>query len=132
MAARGTAWTPTLTTVMGHVVPLQDRLPAARELVALQRRTLPLAADLGVVLLAGTDEEPHGSVAAEVAALVRFGVPAAAAIAAATTGARRFLGFPGLDPGAAADLVTFDRDPAGDIAALGAPVAVVADGRRVR
>lgn len=34
MAARGTAWTPTLTTVMGHVVPLQDRLPAARELIA--------------------------------------------------------------------------------------------------
>ena len=132
MAARGTAWTPTLTTVLGHLEPIADRVPPARALLALQRRTLPLAAELGVSLLAGTDEEPHGSVAAEVAALVRFGVPAAAAIAAATTGARRFLGFPGLDPGAAADLVTFDRDPAGDIAALGAPVAVVADGRRVR
>ena len=118
--------------MLGHLEPIADRVPAARELLDLQRRTLPLAAELGVTLLAGTDEEPHGSVAAEVAALVRFGVPPAAAIAAATTGARRFLGLPGLEAGAPADLVTFDRDPASDIAALGAPVAVVAEGRRVR
>ena len=132
MATRGTAWTPTLTTVLGHLEPIANRLSTARELLDLQRRTLPLAAELGVTLLAGTDEEPHGSVAAEVAALVRFGVPAAAAIAAATTGARRFLGLPGPEPGAPADLVTFDRNPTGDIAALGAPVAVLAEGRRVR
>src|SRR4051812_43822205 len=65
----------------------------------------------------------------EVAALGRLGVRGAAAIAGATGGARRFLGLPGLESGAPADLVTFDRDPAGDIAALGTPVAVVAEGR---
>jgi imidazolonepropionase-like amidohydrolase len=128
MAARGTAWTPTLTTVMGHVVPLQDRLPAARELIALQRRTLPLAADLGVVLLAGTDEEPHGSLAAEAAALAEFGVPLPAAVAAASTGARAYLGLPGLEEGAPADLVTFSRDPRQDITALASPAAVLAGG----
>jgi imidazolonepropionase-like amidohydrolase len=128
MAARGTAWTPTLTTVMGHVAPLADRVPAARDLIALQRRTLPLAASLGVVLLAGTDEEPHGSVAAEVAALVDFGVPAPVAVAAAGAAARDYLGLPGLQDGAPADLVTFDRDPRADVSALASPAAVLVRG----
>ena len=128
MAERGVAWTPTLTTVLGHIEPVADFVPPARELLELQRRTLPLAAELGVTLLAGTDEEPHGSVAAEVAALIRFGVPAPAAIAAATTGAREFLGLPGLGDGAPADLVTFARDPRADPYALVEPAAVVAGG----
>ena len=132
MARRGTAWTPTLTTVLGHVEPIAAHVPPAGELLALQRRTLPLAAGLGVTLLAGTDEEPHGSLAGEVAALVRFGVPPAAALAAATTGARRFLGLPGLEEGAPADLVTFAGDPRADPGVLAAPVAVLAGGRRVR
>jgi imidazolonepropionase-like amidohydrolase len=128
MAARGTAWCPTLTTVLHHLEPIADRVPPARELLDLQREMLPLAAELGVTLLAGTDEEPHGSVAAEVAALIRFGVPAPAAIAAATGGARRFLGLPGLEDGAPADLVLFDRDPRDDPAALARPAAVVTAG----
>ena len=128
MAARGTAWCPTLTTVLHHLEPIAERVPPARELLALQREMLPLAAELGLTLLAGTDEEPHGSVAAEVAALVRYGVPAATAIAAASTGARAFLGLPGLEDGAPADLVVFDRDPREDVAALAAPVAVLTAG----
>jgi imidazolonepropionase-like amidohydrolase len=131
MAARGTAWCPTLTTVLGHIEPIADRVPPARALLDRQRETLPLAAELGVTLLAGTDEEPHGSVAGEVAAMARYGVPVGAALAAATTGARGFLGLPGLEPGAPADVVTFDRDPRDDVAALAAPVAVLAGGRRV-
>jgi imidazolonepropionase-like amidohydrolase len=129
MAARGTAWTPTLTTMLRYIEPLADRVPPARALLDLQRRTLPLAADAGVTLLAGTDEEPHGSLAAEVAALVRYGAPVRDAIAAASTGARRFLGLPGLEEGAPADLVTFDRDPRVDLGALAEPAAVVAGGR---
>jgi imidazolonepropionase-like amidohydrolase len=131
MAERGVAWTPTLTTVLHHIEPLADRLPPARAMLDLQRRALPLAVELGVTLLAGTDEEPHGSVAAEAAALVRYGVPEPAAVAAATTAARAYLGLPGLDDGAPADLVTFDRDPRADISALGEPVAVLAAGRAI-
>jgi imidazolonepropionase-like amidohydrolase len=131
MAARGTAWCPTLTTVLGHIEPIADRVPPARALLDRQRDMLPLAAELGVPLLAGTDEEPHGSVAAEVAAMARYGVPAEAALVAATTGAREYLGLPGLDPGAPADLVTFDRDPREDVAALAVPAAVVSGGRLV-
>jgi imidazolonepropionase-like amidohydrolase len=130
MAARGVAWTPTLTTVLGHIAPIADRVPPARELLDLQRRTLPLAAELGVTLLAGTDEEPHGSVAAEVAALVDNGVPPRAAIASTTTAARAFLGLSGLTDGAPADVVTFRTDPRDEVAALAEPAAVLAGGRR--
>jgi len=131
MAARGTAWCPTLTTVLHHIEPVADRIAAAGALLDRQRETLPLAAELGVTLLAGTDEEPHGSIADEVAALVRYGVPPEAALAAATTGARAYLGLPGLEPGAPADLVTFDEDPRADPAALARPAAVLAGGRRI-
>ena len=129
MAARGTAWTPTLTTMLRYIEPLADRVPPARALLDLQRRVLPLAVEAGVTLLAGTDEEAHGSIADEVAALVRYGVPVHDAIAAATTGARRFLELPALHEGAPADLVTFARDPRTEIAALGQPAAVVVGGR---
>jgi imidazolonepropionase-like amidohydrolase len=50
---------------------------------------------------------------------------------AATTGARAYFGLPGLEPGAPADLVTFDRDPRADITALAEPAAIVAGGQRV-
>jgi imidazolonepropionase-like amidohydrolase len=131
MAARGVAWTPTLTTALRHIEPIADRVPPARALLDLQRRTLPLAAELGVTLLVGTDEEPHGSAAAEATALVRYGVPERAAITAVTTAARDFLGLSGLTDGAPADLVTFDHDPRTDITALAAPAAILADGQRV-
>jgi imidazolonepropionase-like amidohydrolase len=131
MAARGVAWTPTLTTVLHHLEPVAERVPPVRALLDEHARSLALAAELGVTLLTGTDERPHGSAAVEAAALVRYGVPARAAIAAATTGARAYFGLPGLEPGAPADLVTFEHDPREDIAALSGPVAVVAGGQRV-
>jgi imidazolonepropionase-like amidohydrolase len=131
MAARGVAWTPTLTTVLHHIEPIAEQVAPARAMLDLQRRALPLAAELGVTLLTGTDEADHGAAAAEAGALVRYGVPAPAAVAAATTGARDFFGLPGVDPGAPADLVTFDRDPRRDIAALATPAAIVAGGHRV-
>lgn len=128
MAHRGTAWTPALTTVLGRDGLPAEHRPAAGELL---RRTLPLAAQLGVTLLAGTDEQPHGSLALEVAALAEHGVPAADALAAATTGARRFLGLKGLVDGAPADVVTFDEDPRADVSALLTPAAIVCGGRVV-
>ncbi len=131
MAARGVAWTPTLTTVLHHLEPVAERVPPVRELLDQHARSLALAAELGVTLLTGTDEREHGSAALEAAALVRYGVPARAAIAAATTGARAYFGLAGLEAGAPADLVLFERDPREDVAALASPVAVVAGGQRV-
>jgi imidazolonepropionase-like amidohydrolase len=131
MAARGVAWTPTLTTVLHHLEPVAERVPPVRELLHGHARALALAAELGVTLLTGTDESEHGSAPEEAAALVRYGVPAKVAVAAATTAARAYFGLPGLEPGAPADLVTFDCDPRADITALADPAAIVAGGQRV-
>jgi imidazolonepropionase-like amidohydrolase len=62
--------------------------------------------------------------------MVRYGAPATKAIEAATTAARAYLRLENFEPGAPADLVTFDRDPRRDIDALARPVAVLIGGRR--
>ena len=119
MARRGVAWVPTLSTV---AVRYLERIPAppVKALLARLRDTLPLAAELGVAVLAGTDEEPHGSVAEEVATLIRYGLPARAAVEGATTRARAFLDAP------VAGLVCFDADPVEHPAVLAVPSAVLA------
>ncbi len=49
----------------------------------------------------------HGLVASEIALLRDAGLPAAAALAAGSWAARTWLGLPGLEEGAPADLVVF-------------------------
>jgi imidazolonepropionase-like amidohydrolase len=126
MAARCVAWTPTLLTVAErYLEPIAEHVPPARALLDRQRSTLPLAAELGVTVLTGADEEPHGSVAREVAALVRYGLPPGAAVAAATTAGHALLGLDPPRPGAPAALVTFDADPVADPSILARPAAVL-------
>ena len=89
--------------------------------------------EAGVQLLVGTDAGgtiSHGSIATEAAEIVTAGVPDAAVVAAASWQARSFLGVPGIDEGASADLVVFDDDPRHDIRVLGAPRAIALRGRR--
>ena len=105
---------------------------AARASLVQVRQLLPLAARLGVTVLTGTDELPHGSLASEVATLHRDGLPVPAALAAASTAARTYLGLPAWESGAPADFVTFDGDPRENLDGLARPAAVVAGGRRVR
>src|SRR5690606_5073993 len=62
--------------------------------------TVRAAYDAGIPVFAGTDAGgslAHGLVPAEVAELVTAGLPADAAISAATWGARSWLGRPGLE-----------------------------------
>ncbi|MEA2478225.1 MAG: hypothetical protein QOJ07_147 [Thermoleophilaceae bacterium] len=126
MAARGIAWTPTLLTVAErYLEPIAAHVPPARALLDRQRTTLSLAAELGVAILAGTDEEPHGSVAREVAALIRYGLPPAAAVAAATSAGHGLLGLEPPHAGGPAALVTFDADPVADPSILARPAAVL-------
>lgn len=133
MAARNIAWSLTLGTALMHVGPLAAQEGPVgqyiRSELARTRELLPLAAMLGVPLLAGTDELPQGAIAREVAHLHEYGLTPAQAIAAASTGARAFLGFPAFTPGAPADLVLFDADPRRDLAALGRPRAILFAGR---
>ncbi|MFW7414038.1 amidohydrolase family protein [Demequina sp. SO4-18] len=90
--------------------------------------------EAGVPLLVGTDAGGtlgHGLLPQEAAEIVRAGVPAADAVAAASWRARSFLGADSLTEGASADLVVYQEDPREDIAALAAPSHVVLRGARV-
>jgi imidazolonepropionase-like amidohydrolase len=135
LARRGGAWTPTLWTVIGAIEPLaSSQLPIGglvREALARLHELIPQAERMGVNVLAGSDEAPHGSLVREVARLREFGLSARAAIAAASTTTRAYLGLPGFVAGAPADLVTYAADPRERLDILAHPAAVVFDGRRI-
>jgi imidazolonepropionase-like amidohydrolase len=62
---------------------------------------------------------------------VTAGIPAVEALSATTWGARKWLGRPGLEEGAAADLVVYEADPRADVRVLAAPGTVVLRGKTV-
>lgn len=128
MARRGTAWTPTIGALLALIdVPhapaeRRTRLQEGRERVA---QLLPLAARLGVPVLAGTDVT--GSIPGEVALLARMGLGPRDALAAASVWPRQFLGALAGD-----DIVTYHHDPRDDPDQLARPAAVVVRGTRLR
>lgn len=136
LADRGGAWTPTLWTVVGAIAPLANEPGPVgsfvREVLARLRELIPLAAELGVPVLAGSDEAPHGSLVREIARLQEFGLAPAQAIAAASTAVRAYLGLPAFGRGAPADLVTYAADPRADLGVLAQPAAIMFGGARVR
>jgi imidazolonepropionase-like amidohydrolase len=95
------------------------------------------AHEAGVRVLAGTDslggpDAPHGKVAQEIGWLARAGVPAEAALGGGSWIARRWLGLPGLEEGAPADVVAYRADPRRQLALLGEPSRVMLRGRVIR
>jgi imidazolonepropionase-like amidohydrolase len=132
MARHNIAWTLTVGTALKHVgalATLNSPVGAMiRAELARVRELLPLAVSLGVPLLAGTDELPHGAIAQELAVLHDYGLSTRDAIAIASTEARSWLGLPAVTLGATADLVTFASDPRANLGALGQPAAVVFNG----
>jgi imidazolonepropionase-like amidohydrolase len=87
-----------------------------------------------VPLYAGSDGggiSRHGNIAGEVAALHRIGVPAHDALGAASWRARDWLGHPGLEEGAPADLVVYPANPLDDLGILRSPSRIVLRGRVV-
>ena len=133
MAAQGTALVPTYTPWAGQMDEILGLRPPARQwFLDGYARLGPLtvaAQAAGVAVLAGTDFRPHGTIAAEVRHLAAGGLSPEAALGAACWTAREFLGLPGLDDGAPADFVVFDRDPLADLHALDHPAHVVLGGR---
>jgi imidazolonepropionase-like amidohydrolase len=80
--------------------------------------------EAGIPLYTGTDAGgslPHGLIAEEIEAMVQLGMPLPEVIAQASWRGREWLGRPGLDEGAPADLVVYDADPRRDMAAVRAP-----------
>lgn len=131
LAARGGAWTPTLCAVLGaRAGETPARREQRREQEERLRYLLPRAASHGVTVMTGTDVD--GTIAREVALLAELGLPPQAALAAASTAARRFLGFGLPGDGQPADLVSYHDDPREDPAALAHPAAIFARGTRIR
>ncbi|MEU3793177.1 amidohydrolase family protein [Streptomyces fructofermentans] len=105
-----------------------------RRLHARRYDTVRAAYDAGIQVYVGTDAGgtlAHGLVADEVAELVSAGIPPVEALSATAWGARRWLGRPGLDEGAPADLVVYEEDPRADVRVLAAPRRIVLNGRVV-
>ncbi|MFD5426959.1 amidohydrolase family protein [Streptomyces sp. NPDC127084] len=140
-AERGVAIVPTLVNIAtfpGLAAGGEGKFPrwAAHMRRLHERRydTVRAAYDAGVPVFVGTDAGgslPHGLVAAEVAELVKAGIPAVEALSATAWGARSWLGRPGLEEGAPADLVVYEADPRADVGVLAAPRRVIVDGRAV-
>ncbi|WP_134738603.1 amidohydrolase family protein [Nocardioides sp. 503] len=141
MAERGIALVPTVMQL--DKFPEYAEAGAARfpdysatmtDLFARRRDTIMTAYEAGVSLYAGSDGggvARHGNLAGEVVAMADLGLPAAYALGAASWRAREWLGFEGLEEGASADFVVYDRDPLADLTALHEPRCVVLRGRVV-
>lgn len=142
MASQGTALVPTFTVWSTfHAVASAARSHRFRDWFhrsyARLRRVAGAANEAGVTLLAGTDSYgtvvlPHGGVAREVRYLAAAGLPPQAAVGSASWTARSFLGLPGLQNGAPADLVAYDRDPRADLDVLNSPTRIILRGRVIR
>src|SRR3954469_26052050 len=141
MAARGTAVVPTLVNVAnfpGFAAAGEQRFPAyastMRRLYASSGAVVRAAFEAGVPVFAGTDAGggiDHGRIADEVRALNAAGLPAEAAVAAASWRAREWLGLRCIGGGAPADLVVYETDPRADLDSLQRPQRLVLRGRVV-
>jgi imidazolonepropionase-like amidohydrolase len=143
MASRGTALVPTrlqLDNFPAYAEQAAEKFPTyaahMRDLHARCDSTLRAAHDAEVAIYVGTDAGgvlPHGLVGREVLALhEQVGLPATTALGAGSWAARDWLGRPGLEPGASADLVVYDTDPRADLRVLAHPRLVVLRGRTIR
>ncbi|MGW1588782.1 amidohydrolase family protein [Streptomyces sp. NPDC002386] len=140
-AERGVAIVPTLVNIATFprlAAGGEERYPRwsahMRRLHERRYDTVRGAYDAGIPVYVGTDAGgslAHGLVAAEVAELVTAGIPPVRAVAAASWSARAWLGRPGLEEGAPADLVVYEGDPRADVRVLAAPRRVVLNGRVV-
>lgn len=137
MAAQGTALTPTITVWARQLdaIMAEPEGPTRRFFLDGLRRLPWLAAqahEAGVTVLAGTDSEPHGSIAEEIRRLAEQLTPDVALGAGSWT-AREFLGLPaGLADGAPADVVAYPADPLADLTVLDSPTVVIIGGHIVR
>ncbi|MFC7534240.1 amidohydrolase family protein [Actinoplanes sp. GCM10030250] len=142
MARRGTALVPTMINIRtfgkiadqarekfagyaDHMIALRDRFPSV----------VLAAYEAGVPIYVGTDAGGgirHGLAADEMLYLHEAGIPAIDVLAAASWGAREWLGFPGLVEGGLADLVVYDADPRVDLRVVKAPRRIILRGAVIK
>jgi imidazolonepropionase-like amidohydrolase len=138
MLEHGTALVPTLINLENFpgIADAAGKYPAyaahMRDLYVQSSRRLGAAREAGVPIYAGTDAGgmiAHGRVADEVDALKSIGMSDTDALGAACWDARRWLGRPGLEHGAPADLVCYAADPRRGAAVLNNPDRVLLRGQ---
>ncbi len=140
-ADRGCAVVPTLINIDNNpsiALSAQDKFPVyaahMRSLFATSRDRVHNAWEAGMPVYIGTDAGgslPHGLVRDEIRALIGAGIPQGEVIAQASWRAREWLGLPGLEEGAEADLIVYPSDPRADLSALFSPVRTILRGRVV-
>ena len=138
MAAGSVALVPTLS-ISDLILPFfqqmlsRQGLEEVRGWLKTHAARVAQAHTAGVNVLAGTDGgmTPHGAVAREVRLLLEAGLPAEASLGAASWRARAYLGMPGIEEGAPADIVVFEADPIADPNALRRPALIILNGRVV-
>lgn len=137
MVEHGTALVPTLinTDNFPAIADGAGRFPVyaarMRRLHGTARQRLRAAYEAGVPIYVGTDAGGmvrDGRVADEILALHEAGLPATEALAAGSWAARRWLGLPGIEEGAPADLAVYERDPRADLGVLRSPARLVLRG----
>lgn len=134
MARNGVHWTPTIATAEEFLLAAEKNgAPSSRreDWSARLRTCLPLAVAIGVPVLAGSDELPHGWIVNEMGAMMRHGLSAHETIDAASRTGRRMLNLDGFEEDASADLVLWENDPRLNISEIGQPKTVIAAGRVV-
>ena len=97
--------------------------------------TVGAAHEAGIPIYVGTDAGgslPHGLAVQEMVELTQAGLTRLEALAAGTWSARAWLGQPGLEEGADADLLVVRGDPREDLSVLADPTGIVLRGRVVR
>lgn len=143
MAARGTALVPTMINIrtFGNIAArAEDKFPEyAKHMIALRDRHAAVVADAhaaGVPIFVGSDAGggiPHGQAAEEMLLLhSAAGMRPLDVLAAASWGARSWLGFPGLVEGGLADLVAYPTDPRSDLSVVRAPSRIILRGRVIK
>lgn len=139
----GAYYVPTLSTVNGYIERLAanpkayppDVLAKVKWRIGVTGKGLAKAYPAGVKIAFGTDAgvSKHGRNADEFELMVKYGMPASAAIQAATMNAATLLGVNNevgsLEPGKAADLIAVAGDPTADITVLKSVRFVMKDGR---
>jgi imidazolonepropionase-like amidohydrolase len=141
--AAGAYYVPTLSTVNGYLERLAanpnayppDVLAKVQWRIGVTGKSLAKAYPAGVKIAFGTDAgvSKHGRNADEFELMVKHGMPASAAIQAATMNAATLLGVEkevgSLEPGKAADVIAVADDPITDITTLKSVRFVMKDGR---
>ena len=139
LAERGVAIVPTLVnieTFPGIASAADEKFPLyarhMRDLHARRYDTVMAAWEAGIAVYGGTDAGgslAHGLIGQEAVELRTAGLPVDAVLGAVCWDARPWLGFPGLEEGAPADVVVLREDPRTALDTLLDPVGVVLRGR---